>query len=246
MANNSNQMGNQILTDKENIRRNIRNGLTYKKPYPSAPPEIGAGLGADSTEHPLVEFVRHFRGAGGKYIPCTKDNLVPRLIKIAQGQQYGTLLNTSPNLGQFLKKHHVRHVTAVNPMETVDAALFFSDMLIARTGAIGFTPSVSLYPSIRNLARDIIVVSRERCIFRDMEDALAYQLNRNGNAPNPITEFICPSQPEQSDGADVFTPRNPRFILMMVEESHPQETEQPESQNSNETNHESEAEESDR
>ena len=245
MASNSNSMGNQLLTDKENIRRNIRNGLAYKKTYPTMPPDLSSGLGVTSQEHPLVEFVRHFRGAGGKYIPCTKDNLIPRLIKIAQGQQYGTLLNTSPNLGQFLLKHHVRHVTAVNPMETVDAALFFSDMLIARTGAIGFTPSVSLYPSVRNLARDIIVVSRERCIFRDMEDALTYQLTRNNNTPNPITEFICPSQPEKADGADVFTPQNPRFILMMVEESRPQESAQPESNNSNETQHESQTEESD-
>ena len=90
------------------------------------------------------------------------------------------------------------------------------------------------------------MVSRERCIFRDMEDALTYQLSRNNNTPNPITEFICPSQPEKSEGNDVFTPQNPRFILMMVEESHPQESDQPESNNSNETQHESQTEESDR
>lgn len=232
MASN-NLPSNQILTDKENIRKNIRGGLASKKPFGGPIQDLNAEPIFPPIENRLEEFITRFRSAGGKYIPCNTQNLVKYLVKIAQGQQYGTLLNTSPNLGQYLIKHQVRHVTAVSPMETVDAALFFSDMLIARTGAIGFTPSVTLYPSVKNLARDIIVVSRQRCIFSDMEDALAYQLKRNNNTTNSITEFITPTLPEEVDGKPVFTPQNPRFILMLVEETptQTQNTAQDESQN---------------
>ena len=233
---------NQMLTDKENTRKNIRNGLTYKKPYSSPVPDLNTVPVFLPIEKRLEAFVTKFRAAGGKYIPCNTQNLIPRLIQIAEGQQYARFLNTSSNLGQFLVKHQVRHVTAVSPMETVDAALFFSDMLVARTGAIGFTQTVSSYPSARNLARDIIVVSRQRFIFSDMEDALAYQLKRNKNVPNPITEFICPSIPDMVDGKPVFTPKNPRFILMMVEESpvpvQPQQQDNPQIRPDNEPKNE--------
>lgn len=237
MASNNNSLGNQLLTDKENIRKNIRNGLTYKKPYQSPVPDFKPEVSTEAQEHPLVQFVNHFRGAGGKYIPCTKENLVSRLVKIAQGQQYSTLLNTSPNIGYYLQKYQVRHVNSINPMETVDAALFFSDMLVASTGAVGFTQSVSLYPSVRNLARDIIIVSRQRCIFPTMEDAIAYQQNRNNNSSVPIFEFLTPTQPILVEEKETYTPQNPRFILMLVEDNPVTKKSEDSEQPSNDTQH---------
>ena len=111
----------------------------------------------------------------------------------------------------------------------MDAALFFSDVLVARSGAIGFSQSVSQYASVKNLAKDIIVVSRERCIFPDYESALEYQAKRNGQTPCPMTEFIVPTRPEEEiDGKPVYTPLHPRIILMLIEEPRqeaaPQET----------------------
>lgn len=206
-----------LLTDKENIRKNIRNGLAYK----SAPPVLSSDLVGEPFE-PITNlyrtFVENFRAAGGKYIPCTEQNVVKYLIQIAKGQEYHTLLNTSPNLAVYLDKHNVRHVSAVNLNEPVDAALFFTDVLVARNGSIGFTQSVSLYASVRNLAKDIIVVSRERCIFQDIEQALEYRLRRNGNKPSPMIEFIAPTKPEVINGKEIYTPRAPRIILMLVEE----------------------------
>ena len=218
----------KLFVGKETIRKNIRNGLAYKSPSSINVVDVAGEL-FPPISNLFVEFVENFRAAGGKYIPCTTQNMVQYLVKIAQGQQYNMLLNTSPNLGAYLDKYKVRHVNAITLNEPVDAALFFSDVLVARSGAIGFSQPVSQYASVKNLAKDIIVVSRERCIFPDYESALEYQCKRNGQTPYPMTEFIVPTRPEEEvDGKPVYTPLNPRIILMLIEEPRqeaaPQET----------------------
>ena len=224
---NTKQMDSQLLTDKETIRKNIRNSLAYK----SAPPILASDLvGAvfEPIDNLFTTFVENFRKAGGKYIPCTTQNMVKYLVKITQGQHYRTLLNTSPNLSVYLDKYNVRHVNTVDLREPVDAALFFSDILVARNGAIGFTQSVAQYASVRNLAKDIIVVSRGRCIFPDMEQALEYQVQRNGNKTCPLVEFLAPTIPEEINGTLAYSPRSPSIILMLIEENQPQPQKQEE------------------
>lgn len=211
----------KLFVGKETIRKNIRNGLAYKSPSSVNVVDVAGEL-FPPISNLFVEFVENFRAAGGKYIPCTTQNMVQYLVKIAQGQQYNMLLNTSPNLGAYLDKYKVRHVNAITLNEPVDAALFFSDVLVARSGAIGFSQPVSQYASVKNLAKDIIVVSRERCIFPDYESALEYQAKRNGQTPYPMTEFIVPTRPEEVDGKPLYTPLNPRIILMLIEEPRPE------------------------
>lgn len=212
----------KLFVGKETIRKNIRNGLAYKSPSSANNVVDVTGELFPHIPNLFTQFVETFRAAGGKYIPCTTQNMVQYLVKIAQGQQYSMLLNTSPNLGAYLDKYKVRHVNAVQLNEPVDAALFFSDVLVARSGAIGFSQPVSQYASVKNLAKDIIVVSRERCIFPDYESALEYQCKRNGQTPYPMTEFIVPTHPEEMDGKPVYTPLNPRIILMLIEEPRPE------------------------
>ena len=216
----------KLFVGKETIRKNIRNGLAYKSPSSANNVMDVSGELFPPIPNLFTQFVETFRAAGGKYIPCTTKNMVQYLVKIAQGQQYSVLLNTSPNLGAYLDKYKVRHVNAVNLNDPVDAALFFSDVLVARSGAIGFSQPVSQYASVKNLAKDIIVVSRERCIFPDYESALDYQSKRNGMTPSPMTEFVVPTRPEEVDGKPVYTPLNPRIILMLIEEPRPEELSQ--------------------
>jgi len=210
--------------DKETIRRQIRNGLANKKSIEDVVPDITTPLNAE-IPNLLMTFNEKFRSAGGKYIPCTRTNLVKTLIQICKAWDFNTLLNTSPNLGAYLNKHQVPYITAVQPHEIVDAALFFSDMLVARNGAIGFSQVASLYPSVKNLAHNLIIVSRERCIYQDMEDALKYQQERDKDSGNSTVEFIIPRPADRDlDGKEIFTGMNPRIILMMVEENIPQPT----------------------
>ncbi len=200
--------------------------MTYKR----LPPEYGkeaADCQWEEMENPFVEFVTRFRQAGGKFIPCVVQNMVEYLIKIIQGQKYGLVLNTNPNLAPYLKKHNVCYANAINANEPADAAIIFSDMLVARTGAIGFTQSIAQYASVKNLAKDIIVISRSRSIFVEMEDALAYLQQQSGNQTPPIVEFIIPTNPEEINGKPQYSLQQPRIVLVLVEETIPQTTTTP-------------------
>lgn len=206
------------LSDKEIVRKHLRNAVRLNTSF--------ADLDVQSDKlQPIpdlvIEFVKNFREAGGKFIPCRPNDLVSRLIQLIQGLHYGNLLNTSPNLGKYLQKYKIPHFNAMNTYEPADAVLVFSDMLIARSGSIAFTQSISRYPSIKNLAKDIIIVSRERCIFQDVEHAMQYHLNRCHGATS-MTEFLQPTKPEMMNGNPIYTPQNPRFILMMIAENEPQ------------------------
>ena len=212
--------------EKNDIFKDLRDALTMRKDISRLNIDTSV-LKPEPIDNLLITFNEKFRAAGGKYIPCTPQTLVKTLVQICSAQNLGTLLNTSPDLGHYLQKYKIPHLSAVHPDNPADVVLLFSDMLIARTGSIGFTPEMSLYPSVKNLARNMIVVSRERCIFPDLLDALNYRKKRDEGSGYSTVEFITPRQPDVNElGAPEFTPMNPRIILLMVEDSmaHPEPT----------------------
>lgn len=224
-----NTFDSEILSEKENIRRNLRDALTYKKTCNYMAPDMSTPV-LEPIEKPLAEFLNNFRAAGGKFIPCTKDDVVEKLIQIIQGQRYSTLLNTSPNLAKYLVHHNVSFVNAIDTYYPVDAMLLFSDMLVARSGSIGVTQEVARYASLKNLAKDIIVVSRDNCLYRELEDAIDYKLQRQNGIQPSIMEFLTPTKPEDENDFGAYQPTRPRFILLMVSDTfaaHTKNTEQP-------------------
>jgi len=221
MADTNASLDSKNIIDKENIRKNIRNALSTKLNTHNN----NIDLNADSfvpIPDLLKEFVTRFREAGGKYIPCSRTNLVSRFIQLIQSQKYNTILNTSPDLGRYLDKYQIRNITSISSNETADAVVVFSESLVARSGSIGFTPILNLYPSIKNLAKDVIVVSFERCIFSDMAQVIEYQMKRTPGVPFNLNEFIMPTKPEDANGQPDYSPEDPRFILLLVHDDKPE------------------------
>lgn len=215
MAETNPSFDSKNILDKENIRKNIRNALSTKLNTHNN----NIDLNADSfvpIPDLLKEFVTRFRAAGGKYLPCSPTNLVSSLVRLIQSQKYNTVLNTSPDLGKYLSKYNIRCITSINGNETADAVIVFSESLVARSGSIGFSPVLNLYPSIKNLAKDVIVVSFERCLFSDMSQVLEYQRKRTPGTSFNLNEFILPTKPENVNGQIEYTPLDPRFILLLV------------------------------
>lgn len=216
MADN-NQFDSSILTEKESIRQNIRNALSNKMEVVNA--ELDMNINADVYQpipNLVASFVEKFRAAGGLYVPCTNQDLVSVLIRLCKSQKYGNVLSTSPFFSQYLEKYQVPYVTAISAVESADAAVVASNVLIARTGSVGFSQALNVYPSVRGLARDLIVISRERCVFQDLDDALNFQMRKNDNKAFPLTEFLLPTLIEKVDGVPQSTPVNPRIILFLV------------------------------
>jgi len=203
-------------TAKENMRRQIRHALTQK----SASKFPYIDIHADIFEKPdnlLAEFCSNFRNAGGKYIVCNKNNFVDYLYQLIVNQRYTTILNTNHSISPALTKRNLNYITCIDSHQQVDVAIVYSDMLIARTGSMLFTQKFSLYPSVRNITKDIIVVAFEKNLVPDIKDAFQIQQEKNQGILYDFSEIITPTKPVNEKGEENFSPLEPRFILLLIQ-----------------------------
>lgn len=211
------QFDTTILTDKEIIRKNIRNALSDRLDVQQS--ELDSNMNMDvfsPIENPLQRFMESFLKAGGRIARSYNTTFVPNLIQHIQCQAYGTILSTSPFFDKYLDKYGVRYVNTVNPNEPADVALIVSTALVARSGSVGFMQALNRYPSVLNLAKTLIIVSRERCVFPDMESVLFAQSQRDPEAQAPLMEFVRPTECPKDGEEDTATPSNPRMLLMLI------------------------------
>ncbi len=218
-----------ILMNKEIILGAIKEAISKAESISSANMDFNAAVNPFKTisqEQLKASFIDKFRSTGRPdrgflMPPCTSKEAVKELVELITHRRYNTFLNTVPYLSPFLDRHNINYTNSIYPNQPADAALVFSDMLIARNGSIGFAQEYNIYPSVIGLARDLIVFARERCIYPDVEQAL--EAKKAANEFCAMTEFIAPTAPEIIDGKARYTPWNPRIILMLIQENAPKE-----------------------
>ena len=204
-----------LTTSKESIRKDIRHALSAKgvNRYPNL--DLSDDFITPSND--LVrDFVVQFRALGGKYVPCTKEQFVSRLVKLLQVQNYPLLLNTKPQFVNVLKSNNINYVDAIDVNTPADAAIVFSDALIANTCSFVFSPRNSLYPSVKGLASDLIIVAFANNIVPDLKSALELQQSHNEGNLYEMNEIISPTPLTIRDNQEIRTPLTPRYILMLV------------------------------
>ncbi len=204
-----------LTTSKESIRKDIRHALSAKgvNRYPNL--DLSDDFITPSDD--LVrDFVVQFRALGGKYVPCTKEQFVSRLVKLLQVQNYPVLLNTKPQFVNVLKANNINYVDAIDVNTPADAAIVFSDALIAHSCSFVFSPHNSLYPSVKGLASDLIIIAFANNIVPDLKTALEQQQNRNEGNLYEMNEIISPTPLTIRDNQEIRTPLTPRYILMLV------------------------------
>lgn len=215
-------MGNTVLstnsnltTSKEAIRKEIRHALSNKgdNRFPNL------DLNEDfvmSSQDIAKDFILKFRSLGGKFVPCSKDQLQDTFLKLLKKVPNTQLLNTMPQFSKFLSENGINHTDSIDPANPASAAIVFSDALIANSGAILFSPKNSIYPSVKNLASDLIIVSFARFIVPNLGTAMANQMQRNNGELYNLFEIITPSKPEIRDNNEVYSPTSPRMILVLI------------------------------
>jgi L-lactate utilization protein LutC len=216
MSNSSATFDTQNTTSKENMRRKIRHALTEKST--SKFPQMD--IHADPFEKPenlANEFLHNFRNAGGKFISCDRDTFVDILYKLIVGQRYTTILNTNNSISPALTKRNVNYITCIDSHLQADVAIVYADALIARTGSMLFSQKFSLYPSVRNITKDIIVVAFVKNLVLDLKDAFALQQEKNQGSLYEFTEIITPTKPVNEKGEEEYSPLEPRFILLLIQ-----------------------------
>ena len=201
-------------TEKEIIRRNIRHALGYKAQNKFSNLDISTNLFNDG-DNLLKTFVENFRNVGGKFIPCTPEQLIPKLLALIHDQQYQKIIAIDDSLIQLLRSHDKQVKKDLVNGEPAHAAIFHTDALIARNGSMCFTQKNILHTSVYNLAHDIIIVADTDSVKLNLIEAMEHLMTVYGAIPSFI-EVVKPAQPNEIDGKPVITPASPRFILFLV------------------------------
>ena len=212
-----------FITDKEYIRGVIRKSTVSHDHIEDGQPSSHYLAPMDNVQ---VEFWQNFQANGGKILRCyTRQDRQKFLKMLAEDQQYNVVLNTHNNLCNDLEQAQINYINTISTSMPIDAVVVLSTALVARNGSIGFTQPISRFVSMRNISFDVIVISRMVDIVPDFETALA----RNEKyAKGAGMEFVTPSPLPHENGKEVRTTKNPRYILLLLDENHPKN----ESQNS--------------
>jgi len=211
------QAESNFISDKEYIRGVIRKSTVSHDHIPDGNPSSQYLAPMNNFQ---VEFWQNFQANGGKILRChTSNDRIKYLQMLAQDKQYNVVLNTHNNLCRDLEQAQINYVNSVSVNMPIDAVVVLSTSLVARNGSIGFSQPVSRFVSMRNLALDVIVISRMVDIVPDMESALTRNLKF---AQDAGMEFITPEPLPKENGKEVRTPQHPRFILLLLDDKPPQ------------------------
>ena len=211
------QAESNFISDKEYIRGVIRKSTVSHDHIPDGNPSSQYLAPMNNFQ---VEFWQNFQANGGKILRChTSNDRIKYLQMLAQDKQYNVVLNTHNNLCRDLEQAQINYVNSVSVNMPIDAVVVLSTSLVARNGSIGFSQPVSRFVSMRNLALDVIVISRMVDIVPDMESALSRNLKF---AQDAGMEFITPEPLPKENGKEVRTPQHPRFILLLLDDKPPQ------------------------
>ena len=206
-----------FITDKEYIRGVIRKSVVSHDHIEDGRPSLDYLAPMTNVQ---VEFWQNFQANGGKILRChTRQDRLDLLRRLAEDQQYNAVVCTHNNLCPDLEQAQLNYVNTLSTNTPMDAVVALSTTLVARTGSIGFTQPVSRFLSMRNIAKDVIVISRMIDIVPDIESAL----DRNKKfAQEAGMEFVTPSVLPKVDNKEVRTPQQPRYILLLLDERPPQ------------------------
>ena len=207
-----------FITDKEYIRGVIRKSTVSHDHIPDGQPSSSFLTPLDDVQ---VEFWQNFQANGGKILRChTRQDRLKFLKMLAEDQQYNVVLNTHNNLCNDLEQAQMNYVNSISTSMPIDAVVVLSTALVARNGSIGFTQPLARFVSMRNIAFDVIVISRMVDIVPDFETALEHNPKV---AKNAGMEFVTPTPLPKENGKEVRTTKNPRYILLLLDENPPKD-----------------------
>lgn len=215
MENNALSTESGLTTPKEAMRKEIRHALANKGVNRFPDLDLSDDNNAPSADL-MRDFVVQFRALGGKYLPCSKDQFSALMVKLLQSQNFPVLLNTKPQLSNMLKVNNINFVESIDVTMPADAAIVFCDTMIVSNCSFVFSPQNSLFPSVKTLATNLIIVAMANNIVPDLKTAFEVQMNRNEGKLYGMSEIITPTPLEMRDGKEVCSPLNPRYILVMV------------------------------
>lgn len=208
----NNRLGNQAIIPAENIKRNIRHALSEKRNTPLLNVNTTTPAFLPS-EDLTIDFVQKFRESGGIFIPCVKNDFASRLTQLLKGKRYERIYSSNPSLSAVLQRENIPFLEFIEPKEPADVALIYTDYLIARWGALYFSNRYLLYPSVLNLAKDLIVIGMADGIIESLEVLNAQLETEYEKKDYAFSEIIRPHHLKEGEQ---YSPRDPQLILFFI------------------------------
>lgn len=238
MPDQNNSIETKSTACRNDVYKALRTALSSQSPI--VVPRIDRNVPLfDPILNPLETFYENFTRKGGKCVVIEVDrsrmpdrqyaisklNDIYGYVKteVSQGR-YNTVLNASPKLARVLESYQIPFVSALPVGQPADAAIIYAEYLVARTGSIVFSQreELMLYPSARNLARNLIVLAGNNCLVPDLKDVLraATQRIQEDNRPDAVElqadtlEILCPTGVSKEEA----TPAEPHVTLVLLVE----------------------------
>lgn len=227
------QTAKNNITAKNKICTAIRTALATSVPVPDIDKSCEL---FDPIIDPLQCFMDNFAQAGGKCVPFEMERMRMTDMSYAYKKQKEiydylkyeiemgqcrTVLNGSPQLATVLNSFNIQTIDSIPTDHTADAVIVYAEHLIARTGSIVLSQKngMMLYPSIKDLSKNIIVLSSSSCIVPDLKSLMerVVEYSQEENQPQKsefkfdMMEIIRPVNLKD----DEYTPSRPHITLIM-------------------------------
>ncbi len=221
---------------RNTICQSIRNALATRVPPVSCSRTTSPFI---SIANPVDEFKKQFEANGGAlrvfemdtsrmqdrdYAAHQQQELYKYLKYELEMRRCATVLNTSPQLTQVLENFGIKTTGILQAATSADAVIVYSQFLIARSGGIVVSQrdGLMVYPSIKGLAKHIIVLSSSRNVLPDLNDlcnATVITSKEKNRAEEydfdfDMAEIIHPTQVED----EAVSANSPKITLLLVEE----------------------------
>ncbi|MBP5710512.1 MAG: hypothetical protein J6W84_06000 [Bacteroidales bacterium] len=202
---------------KEVMRKNLRDALGSKLQQPASNENLNAATLPPMTDA-VQTFVQNFRNSGGKCKICESNQIMGLMVQFLKAQKYERIFCNCPSFMPYFQAGGVQVLSALNNDFPPEIVVAYADMMIARSGGFVFTQKFSLYPSLKNIAQDILVIGSVTRIVSDIHNALEVLAAEDTKSNTGLVEIVTPSQPENIGGSDSYSKLNPRIILLLAKD----------------------------
>lgn len=208
-------IGPATTSAKEVMRRKLRDALGLNTQQPASNENLNAAC-LPAIDDVYQAFVANFRAQGGKCKVCGKEQIMPFMVQFLKSQKYGQIFCNSPFLESYLKAGNVPVQSSLNLDFPPEIVVVYADLMIARSGSFVFSQKFSIYPSVKNVASDILVIGASTRIVPDVNNALELLADEDKKSNTGLVEIVTPAHPEIIDGKEKYSKINPRIILLLA------------------------------
>ncbi len=180
------------ISSKEEIRKFLRHA--FNAPAPSK----GGNVNFNTPDFPpianrLETFYNQVKSYNAQIsLAFSKQEFSQQLLTFLQQYKHKNILCTNKIFEDILKSGNIPYSKFITQDYIPDLAITYSDALVARNGGAFFTQRFSVYPSVKGIAKHLVVIAFSNNIVDDTSDLFTLLDEKYAEAPTNLMEVITP------------------------------------------------------